>query len=194
MAIAPEIEAGITSPPRMAGQRGTRATNNQTKKRKLDAQETVCRPQFNTILAQGIVWKPSSVKHEDLEKLVDAGLLQPQAIAFWRADPGAIWPFNEHYEIVVFTSFYERGFATPAHDFLRGLLFFYGLELIHLNPNSILLVSIYIHLCEAFLGIDPHFDLWHHLFHVKPDPITFVGGATFQLCQGREQSTSTSST
>ena len=178
----------------MAGQRGTRVTNNQTKKRKLDAQETVCRPQFNMIPAQGIMWKPSSVKHEDLEKLVDAGLLQPQTITFWRADPGAVWPFNEHYEIMVFTSFYERRFAMPAHDFLRGLLFFYGLELIHLNPNSILQVSIYIHLCEAFLGIDPHFDLWHHLFHVKPDPITFVGGATFQLCQGREQSTSTSST
>ena len=87
----------------------------------------------------------------------------------------------------MFTSFYERGFATPAHDFLRGLLFFYGLELIHLNPNSILLVSIYIHLCEAFLGIDPHFHLWRHLFHVVPDQSTVVGGATFQLRQGREQ-------
>ena len=90
---------------------------------------------------------------------MDASLLQPQTFAFWRVDPGAAWPFNEHYEIVVFTSFYERRFAMPAHDFLRGLLFFYGLELIHLNPNSILHGSIYIHLCEAFLGIDPHFDL-----------------------------------
>ena len=86
---------------------------------------------------------------------------------------------NEIDEIVVFTPFYERGFAMPAHVFLRSLLFFYGLELIHLNPNSILQVSIYIHLCEAFLGIDPHFDLWRHLFHVKPDPTTIVKGATF---------------
>ena len=149
-----------------------------TKKRKLALDgDPQWKPRYKTIPAQGIVWKPSSIKHEDLEKLVDAGLLQPQTITFWRADPGAVWPFNEHYEIVVFTSFYEHGFTTPAHDFLRSLLFFYGLELIHLNPNSILQVSIYIHLCEAFPGIDPHFDLWHHLFHVKPDPTTVVGGS-----------------
>ena len=133
------------------------------------------------------MWKPSSVKHEDLEKLVEDGLLQPQAVAGWRVDPGMAWPFNEIEEIVVFTLFYERGFSTPAHDFLRGLLFFYGLELIHLDPNSILQLSLYIHLCEAILGIDPHFHLWRHLFHVVPDQSTIVGGATFQLRQGREQ-------
>ena len=65
------------------------------------------------------------------------------------------WPFNEIDEIVVFTLFYERGFSMPAHDFLRGLVFFYGLELINLDPNSILQLSLYIHLCEAILGIDP---------------------------------------
>ena len=133
------------------------------------------------------MWKPSSVKHEDLEKLVEDGLLQPQAVAGWRADPGMAWPFNETDEIVMFTPIYECRFATPAHDFLRGLLFFYGLELIHLDPNSILQLSLYIHLCEAILGIDPHFHLWRHLFHVVPDQSTVVGGATFQLRQGREQ-------
>ena len=97
------------------------------------------------------------------------------------------WPFNETDEIVMFTPIYDCRFATPAHDFLRGLLFFYELELIHLDPNSILQLSLYIHLCEAILGIDPHFHLWRHLFHVVPDQSTVVGGATFQLRQGREQ-------
>ena len=54
------------------------------------------------------MWKPSSVRHEDLEKLVEDGLLQPQAVAGWRADPGMAWPFNEIDEIVVFAPFYEH--------------------------------------------------------------------------------------
>jgi len=32
---------------------------------------------------------------------------------------------------------YEKGFALPAGAFFRGLLFFYGLEVLHLKPNSI---------------------------------------------------------
>ena len=39
--------------------------------------------------------------------------------------------------MVVFKSFYEKGFALPAGAFFRGLLPFYGLEVTHLKPNSI---------------------------------------------------------
>ena len=31
--------------------------------------------------------------------------------------------------VVSFTHFHERGFATPAHRFLRGLLHYYKIEL-----------------------------------------------------------------
>jgi len=41
---------------------------------------------------------------------------------------------------------------------------------------------------EAYLGIEPHFDLFQHLFHLKPQPntttIDIVGGAGLQLRQG----------
>jgi hypothetical protein len=52
--------------------------------------------------------------------------------------------------------------------FFRGLLDFYRLNLTHLNPNSILQISIYVHLCEAFLGVLPHFGLWKYLYHCRP--------------------------
>ena len=39
--------------------------------------------------------------------------------------------------IVSFAHFHERGFATPAHRFLWGLLHYYKIELQHLNPNGI---------------------------------------------------------
>ena len=59
--------------------------------------------------------------------------------------------------------------------------FHWVIQLHHLTPNSILHISIFIHLCEAFLGIEPHFNLFFNLFHLKPQPnsheIVEVGGA-----------------
>ena len=73
-------------------------------------------------------------------------------------------------------------------DFFRGLLHHWGIQVHHLTPNSILHISIFVHLCEAFLGVEPHLDLFQHLFHLKPQPsatiIDVVGGAGLQLRQG----------
>jgi hypothetical protein len=77
--------------------------------------------------------------------------------------------------------------ALPSCSFFRGLLYYYGLELHHLNLNSICHISSFIYFCEAFLGIEPHWDLFRFLFRVKPQPtsknLSFIGGAGFQLRQ-----------
>jgi hypothetical protein len=52
-------------------------------------------------------------------------------------------------------------------NFFRGLLYYYKLELVHFVPNSITVVLTFIHLCEAYLGISPHFLFWRHLFCVE---------------------------
>ena len=77
-------------------------------------------------------------------------------------------------ETVIFRSFYEKGFALPVGAFFRGLLFFYGLEVTHLKPNSIAQIAIFIHLCEAFLGIAPHLNLWQPLYHLRGYPFCFT--------------------
>ena len=52
-------------------------------------------------------------------------------------------------------------------------------------------MSIFVHLCEAFLGIEPHFELFCYLFHLKPQPDSFVldvvGGAGLQLRQWKDR-------
>jgi hypothetical protein len=52
-------------------------------------------------------------------------------------------------------------------------------------------MSIFVQFCEAFLGIEPHFNLFYYLFHLKPQPnkstIYEVDGAEFQLRQGMEK-------
>ena len=91
--------------------------------------------------------------------------------------------------VVSFAHFHERGFATPAHGFLRGLLHYYKIELQHLNPNGIQHMVVFVALCEGFLGISPHFDLWQYFFAVtlqkkrekKHELNTLMGCAGIQL-------------
>jgi hypothetical protein len=99
--------------------------------------------------------------------------------------------------VVSFVSFHERGFRVPASRFMRALLHYYGVELHNFNPNSIAQAAIFAAVCEGFLGIDPHWDLWIHLFSVERFALTTVerkvrmavrvGGSTLQLRQGRAQ-------
>jgi hypothetical protein len=70
---------------------------------------------------------------------------------------------------VIFLAFIFFGLSRPAHKFLRGLLFVYGMQLHQLTPNSILHIACFITLCEAFLGINPHWGLWKYLFHLSPN-------------------------
>jgi hypothetical protein len=43
----------------------------------------------------------------------------------------------------------------PPHPFLGLLLWYYGLELHHLNPSRVLHIAFFVTLCEAYLGVDP---------------------------------------
>jgi hypothetical protein len=88
-------------------------------------------------------------------------------------------------EIVVFSSFFQHGFGLPACDFLCELLDYYQIELVHLNPNSILQIIVFIYLCEAFLGIPPSFPLFKNYFFLKYQPNAanhkVVGGVRLQM-------------
>jgi hypothetical protein len=99
--------------------------------------------------------------------------------------------------VVSFTSFHERGFGMPASRFIRALPHYYGVELHNFNPNSIAQTAIFATVCEGFLGIDPHWDLWTHLFSAeffaastdvkKVRMAVRAGGCTLQLRSGRAQ-------
>jgi hypothetical protein len=52
-------------------------------------------------------------------------------------------------------------------SFFLTLLEYYGLQLQHLSPNSIMLVAILIHLCEMFKGVQPLVQLFWRFFILK---------------------------
>jgi hypothetical protein len=69
--------------------------------------------------------------------------------------------------VVSFMAFYEREFGKPLHQFLCSMLWYYGHELHHLTPSGVLHIVAFVTLCEAYLGIDPNFDLWSYFFRVQ---------------------------
>jgi hypothetical protein len=63
-------------------------------------------------------------------------------------------------EVILIAAFYERGLSLLPSIFLRGLLLLhYGLKLHHLTPSGVLHIAAFVTLCEAFLGLLPHFML-----------------------------------
>jgi hypothetical protein len=112
-------------------------------------------------------WVLSTMTEAKIQALVDRGLLRSKTEVEWRAAAGEEFPSEDVMEQVVFASFFEHGFNLPARDFFRGLLYYYRLEMVHLVPNSITVVSTFIHFCEVYLGIPPHFLLWRYFFCVK---------------------------
>ena len=110
-------------------------------------------------------WRKSKMSQAAVQELENMGLLQSQAVIQWCAGEGEDYPFEGTLETVVFRDFVERGLVVPVSEFLHALLHFWGIQLHHLTPQSILHLSIFTHLCEAFLGILPHFHLFQHFFH-----------------------------
>jgi hypothetical protein len=68
--------------------------------------------------------------------------------------------------VVACMAFYERGFSVPSHQFLCSLLRFYGLEPHHLTPLGILHITVFVTLCEDYMGIELHFDMSNHFIRV----------------------------
>jgi hypothetical protein len=69
--------------------------------------------------------------------------------------------------VVSFIAFHERGLGMPPSRFMRVLLHHYKVELHHLAPNSISQAAIFAAVCEGYLGMEPHWNRWLHLFKVE---------------------------
>ena len=113
----------------------------------------------------------SSVKEKDIKKLREAGYLAKKVNHRLPAK-GQIVPTPEPQQRVVFVSHFDRALGFPLHPFVHGLMHYYGLDFHDLAPNSILNISAFIIVCEAFLRIPPHFGLWLKTFNLKPKVVS----------------------
>ncbi|KAK1605168.1 hypothetical protein QYE76_028841 [Lolium multiflorum] len=110
-------------------------------------------------------WERSKISTQDVNLLKKLGISKkPKALCFPSEESYPTPPMGYR---VSFIDHLIRGLSAPIHPFLRGLLFVYGLQLHHLTPNSILHISIFITLCEAFLGVQPNWALWKRIFFCR---------------------------
>jgi hypothetical protein len=136
--------------------------------------------------SQPHLFQASTMDEGEIHKLIVNHFLPDRAMQQWHPAAGEDIPTPNTNEIVLFSSFFQHGFGFPACDFFCGLLDHYQIELVHLNPNSILQIIVFVHLCEAFLGIPPNFPLFKNYFFLKYQPSAtnrkVIGGVGLQTC------------
>ncbi|KAK1611601.1 hypothetical protein QYE76_035274 [Lolium multiflorum] len=128
-------------------------------------------------------WERSKISSQDINLLKKLGISKkPKALCFPSEESYPTPPMGYR---VSFVDHLIRGLSAPIHPFLRGLLFVYGLQLHHLTPNSILHISIFITLCEAFLGVQPNWALWKRIFFCRrngsPNVAYNIGGVVISV-------------
>ena len=116
-----------------------------------------------------------------------------QKLGEWKA-PGEHRILNlEPREIVLFVPFIQHGLGLPACPFLHGFLHYYGITLNHLNPNSILHLSIF-----QFLFISMKLSLASPIYHSFPlffltkttperHKYKYFGGCRYSIPCGEEE-------
>ena len=104
----------------------------------------------NMQLVDPVLWGRSTADQQYLESLIAVGLLAPNT------DPSGY--------IVSLSWLHEWGFGVPAEKFIRALCHYYGMELHNFAPIAISQAAVFVAICESYLGIPVHWDLWRHLF------------------------------
>ena len=123
--------------------------------------------EFMVMRAAQKVWPAPATTDDQLRELVGNGLIQSKDIAEWRAPGEHRVPALDPGEIILFVSFVRAGLCLPASAFLHRFLNYFGVTLNHLTPNVVLHLSIFVHLCETFLGIPPSLFLFRFFFRLK---------------------------
>jgi len=113
-------------------------------------------------------WRPSSMTERRLLELEREGLLRHRTSL---SSPEWIAPPADHREpqppmgyMVSFTKFHRHGLGAPPSHFMRALCFHYGVELQHFSLNAITVAAVFAVVCEGYLGMMPHWELWLHLY------------------------------
>jgi hypothetical protein len=111
---------------------------------------------------------------------VKDGLIQEKDFADWNVPGQHQVPTPSPGEIVLFISFVWAGLCLPVSAFLHRFLKYFRVCPNHLTPNGVLHLFMFVHLCEAFLGIPPSISLFRYFFYLKPHPrsdnISLLGG------------------
>ena len=85
----------------------------------------------------------------------------------------------------IFVHTIYAGLVPPYSPFLEAILEFYQIHLLHLHPNSILILSIFAYLCEAYLGVQPSVALFRSFYALRSSAkLERTGCVSFRIADG----------
>ena len=131
-------------------------------------------------------WSRSAIRQDDLNDLADGGLI-PHGSAQLPGKESE--PQPREGERVLLATHVDRGFSLPPHPFFRGFLNFFGAQLHHFTPNTIVYLAAFVSLCENFLGCRPHWGLSKHIFTCRSQMVKKANPSdertqVIQMCGG----------
>jgi hypothetical protein len=93
-------------------------------------------------------------------------------------------------EFVLFNSYIMCGLVPPISSFFLLLLEELGLQLQHLTPHSVLLVAVFFHFMEMFVGVRPCTTIFLHFYALVGTGKSKreIGAYYFQLRHGMANS------
>ena len=140
-------------------------------------------------LADLAPWGRSTTDTAFLESLLADGFLPPNTDVsrpVWIAPtPAEREPQPPSSYVVSLAQLHGRGLGIPAGRFVRALCHHYKVELHNFSPNSVSRAAVFVAVCEGYLEVEAHWELWKHLFrgelyteHIPQGPrrATLIGG------------------
>ncbi|KAE8812616.1 hypothetical protein D1007_10315 [Hordeum vulgare] len=112
-------------------------------------------------------WEGSVITEGHIEYLRRTWKLPSEEIVEARAPRGERAPEPDEGERVDFGSHLLVGFGLLASSIHRHVLDFYGLQMHHLGVNSVLYITCFVTLCEAYLGFHPFLSFFCHVFNFR---------------------------
>lgn len=103
------------------------------------------RPRFG-----GAILPPSRLRNEELLDMVRLAIVPANRPGARGVRLGTHPPNPAVDETVIFA-----GLLPPFSAFFFTILESYGIHLLHLSPNSIVILVAFAHLCEMFVGVMP---------------------------------------
>ena len=101
------------------------------------------------------------LQEDDMDDLVEGGLIPHGS---WRLPEGETEPQPQEGECVLLATHVDRGFSLPPHPFFWAFFNFFGAQLHHFSPNTIIYLAAFVSMCENFLGCRPDWGLFKHIF------------------------------
>jgi hypothetical protein len=84
--------------------------------------------------------------------------------------------------IPFFTCFFVAGHVPPTSVFCHVVVAMFGLHLAKLNPQAILVMAVFKHLCEGFVGVMPSVVLFWHFYTPRTKTTkVLAGGVTWRF-------------